>query len=121
MAHGPSRSATCGIFPDRDTNPCPLHRQLTETGFEESTGSLTNVLGLEVSVISGMEEWKWQWVSCFLVSWLQFPDLLTVHSTLALETPGVLNWLYTRIIEKILLLRTIPPESLGVGPRHQDL
>ncbi|XP_060013491.1 protein cordon-bleu isoform X5 [Lagenorhynchus albirostris] len=27
MAHGPSRSAACGIFPDRGTNPRPLHRQ----------------------------------------------------------------------------------------------
>ncbi|XP_060149729.1 5-formyltetrahydrofolate cyclo-ligase isoform X2 [Globicephala melas] len=27
MAHGPSRSVACGIFPDRGTNPCPLHRQ----------------------------------------------------------------------------------------------
>ncbi|XP_059868499.1 cysteine-rich hydrophobic domain-containing protein 2 isoform X2 [Delphinus delphis] len=27
MAHGPSRSAACGIFPDRDTNPRPLYRQ----------------------------------------------------------------------------------------------
>ncbi|XP_059868809.1 evC complex member EVC isoform X6 [Delphinus delphis] len=27
MAHGPSRSAACGIFLDRGTNPCPLHRQ----------------------------------------------------------------------------------------------
>ena len=27
MAHGPSRSAACGTFPDRGTNPCPLHRQ----------------------------------------------------------------------------------------------
>ena len=27
MAHGPSHSAACGIFPDRGTNPCPLHRQ----------------------------------------------------------------------------------------------
>ena len=26
-AHGPSRSAACGIFPDRGTNPCPLYRQ----------------------------------------------------------------------------------------------
>ena len=25
MVHGPSRSAACGIFPDRDTNLCPLH------------------------------------------------------------------------------------------------
>ncbi len=27
MAHGPSCSAACGIFPDRGMNPCPLHRQ----------------------------------------------------------------------------------------------
>ena len=27
MAHGISRSAACGIFPDRGMNPCPLHRQ----------------------------------------------------------------------------------------------
>ncbi|XP_066880085.1 patatin-like phospholipase domain-containing protein 4 isoform X2 [Kogia breviceps] len=26
-AHGPSRSAACEIFPDQDTNLCPLHRQ----------------------------------------------------------------------------------------------
>ena len=27
VAHGPSRSAACGIFLDRGTNPCPLHWQ----------------------------------------------------------------------------------------------
>ena len=27
VAHGPSRSAACGILPDRGTNPCPLHWQ----------------------------------------------------------------------------------------------
>ena len=27
LAHGPSRSAACGIFPDWGTNPCPLHWQ----------------------------------------------------------------------------------------------
>ena len=27
VAHGPSRSAACGIFPDRGTNPCALHWQ----------------------------------------------------------------------------------------------
>ena len=26
-AHGPSCSAACGIFPDRGSNPCPLHWQ----------------------------------------------------------------------------------------------
>ena len=27
VAHGPSRSVACGIFPDQDSNPCPLHWQ----------------------------------------------------------------------------------------------
>ena len=27
IAHGPSHSVACGSFPDRGTNPCPLHRQ----------------------------------------------------------------------------------------------
>ena len=27
VAHRPSHSAACGIFPDRGTNPCPLHWQ----------------------------------------------------------------------------------------------
>ena len=27
VAHGPSRSAACGMFPDQGSNPCPLHWQ----------------------------------------------------------------------------------------------
>ena len=27
VAHGPSRSVACGIFPDHGSNPCPLHWQ----------------------------------------------------------------------------------------------
>ena len=27
VAHGPSCSAACGIFPDRGSNPCPVHWQ----------------------------------------------------------------------------------------------
>ena len=27
VAHGPSRSATCGTLPDQGSNPCPLHWQ----------------------------------------------------------------------------------------------
>ena len=27
VAHGPGCSATCGIFPDQGSNPCPLHWQ----------------------------------------------------------------------------------------------
>ena len=27
VAHGPSCSMACGIFPDQSSNPCPLHQQ----------------------------------------------------------------------------------------------
>ena len=27
VAHGPSHSTACGIFPDQGSNPCPLHWQ----------------------------------------------------------------------------------------------
>ena len=27
VAHGPSCSAACGIFPDQGSNPCPVHQQ----------------------------------------------------------------------------------------------
>ena len=27
VAHGPSCSTACGIFPDQGSNPCPLHWQ----------------------------------------------------------------------------------------------
>ena len=31
VAHGPSCSAACGIFPDQGSNPCPLHWQALST------------------------------------------------------------------------------------------
>ncbi|XP_069900718.1 zinc finger protein 705A-like isoform X2 [Globicephala melas] len=49
MAHGPSCSAACGIFPDRGTNPCPLHRQADSPPLRHQgsrvTSTLTIILG----------------------------------------------------------------------------
>ena len=43
MAHGPSRSA-CGIFLDRGTNPCPLHRQADTQPLRHQGSPLTSFL-----------------------------------------------------------------------------
>ena len=50
VAHGPSRSAACGILPDQGSNPCPLHWQadsqpLRHQGSPLSTFAL--LLGME--------------------------------------------------------------------------
>ena len=45
VAHGPSCSAACGIFPDQGSNPCPLHWQadsqpLRHQGSPRDSGSI---------------------------------------------------------------------------------
>ena len=50
VAHGPSCSAACEIFPDQGSNPCPLHWQadsqpLRHQGSPGSKSYLHNLLG----------------------------------------------------------------------------
>ena len=44
MAHGPSRSAACGIFPDQGSNPCPLHWQADSQPLHHQGSPGTSVL-----------------------------------------------------------------------------
>ena len=48
VAHGPSCSAACGIFPDQGSNPCPLHWQ-TDIQPLRHQGSPFLVFNLKVS------------------------------------------------------------------------
>ena len=45
VAHGPSCSTACGIFPDQGSNPCPLHRQADSQPLRHQ-GSLPTVCQL---------------------------------------------------------------------------
>ncbi|XP_059854221.1 calcium/manganese antiporter SLC30A10 isoform X2 [Delphinus delphis] len=47
MAHGPSRSAAFGIFPDWGTNPCSLHRQVDSQPLRHQVVSSSCVSCLE--------------------------------------------------------------------------
>ena len=50
MAHGPNRSTACGIFPERGTNPRPLHRQADSQPLRHQ-GSPKNDLFLIMMII----------------------------------------------------------------------
>ena len=52
MAHRLSRSAACGIFPDRESNLCPRHWQVDSYPLYHQ-GSLGIVLKMEVGVENG--------------------------------------------------------------------
>uniref|UniRef100_A0A8C9C690 Uncharacterized protein n=1 Tax=Phocoena sinus TaxID=42100 RepID=A0A8C9C690_PHOSS len=53
MAHGPSRSAACGIFPDWDTNPRPLYRQVDSQPLRHQGGPSIVLWGLGEGVLLG--------------------------------------------------------------------
>ena len=52
VAHGPSCSAACGIFPDQGSNPCHLHWQADSQPLRHQGSPLLLVLNNEIRVIS---------------------------------------------------------------------
>ena len=44
VAHGPSCSVACGIFPDQGSNPCPLHWQVDSQPPRHQGGPLPSLL-----------------------------------------------------------------------------
>ena len=48
VAHGPSCSAACGIFPDRGSNPCALHWQADSQPLCQQGSPYNNVLNFEL-------------------------------------------------------------------------
>ena len=54
VAHGPSCSVACGIFPDQGSNPCPLHWQADSQPLCHQ-GSLTSFFK---AVLGSQQNWE---------------------------------------------------------------
>ena len=52
VAHGLSRSAACGIFPDQGSNPCPLHWQADSQPLRHQGSPYSCILILQLCVHS---------------------------------------------------------------------
>ena len=87
VAHGPSCSAACGIFPDQGSNPCPLHWQADSqplrhqgsprTVFKwwiklqfKSTGKMFS----QTQVGSRKLYWPWKNTTYLKTKWLKMQD-----------------------------------------------
>ena len=46
VAHGPSCSAACGIFPDEGLNPCPLHWQADSQPLHHQGSPISSFKGI---------------------------------------------------------------------------
>ena len=47
VAHGPSCSAACGIFPDQGSNLCPLHQQADSQPLHHQGSPVYNILRVQ--------------------------------------------------------------------------
>ena len=87
VAHGPSCSAACGIFPDQGSNPCPLHWQADSQPLRHQGSpapmSLTCLLFVDTFLLSGRTR------SCRFSGILSAPAL---ESAIAPGSPGSSYW-----------------------------
>ena len=59
VAHGPSRSAACGILPDQGPNPRPPHRQADSQPLRhQGSPSLLLLMELMLSIVATNIKWK---------------------------------------------------------------
>ena len=66
VAHGPSCSAACGIFPDQGSNPCPLHWQADSQPLRHQGSPTLSILNItsghespgQVVICQSAEAWN---------------------------------------------------------------
>ena len=51
VAHGPSCSAACGIFPDQGSNPCPLHWQADSQPLRHQGNPVAIIINLRIRTL----------------------------------------------------------------------
>ena len=68
VAHGPSRSAACGIFPDQGSNPCPLHWQADSQPLRHQ-GSPIHYVFINLTFLGTSFKWNH---TAFVFLWLAY-------------------------------------------------
>ena len=61
VAHGPSCSAACGIFPDQGSNPCPLHWQADSQPLHHQGSPLLTSLSVVCDQSHLTPTFFWSW------------------------------------------------------------
>ena len=73
VAHGPTCSTACGIFPDQGSNPCSLHRQADSQPLRHQGSPLRPFLTTSIKKVSHVSYHSTPFLSC--------PFSLSMHSS----------------------------------------
>ena len=86
VAHGPSCSTACGIFPDQGSNPCPLHREADSQPLRHQGSPVFNFL--QKFLIGRSKYFILVKVFSFSQTWAYMLALqITIHGTLTSMLP----------------------------------
>ena len=88
VAHGPSCSAACGIFPDQGSNPCPLHWQADSQPLHHQGSPY---------FYCNDENYDNQWVNCLIQD-------LSAHQRLSFLWP-LASWFFSSLFNYRCLFR----------------
>ena len=77
VAHGPSRSTACGIFPDQGLNPCPLHWQADSQPLHHQGSPSYSFLKAIFAVSSNL---SWQFVVFVVFNLLALKNYSLPHN-----------------------------------------
>ena len=72
VAHGPSCSVACGIFPDQGSNPCPLHWQADCQPLRHQGSPLNCFLMPRIHFACSRTSFKWTHAICTLLGLTHF-------------------------------------------------
>ena len=99
VAHGPSCSVACGIFPDQGSNPCPLHWQ-TDSQPLRHQGSPTTHFLIELFVCLILS-----FMSCLYILEIN-PVLVALFANIFSHSEGCLFVLFmvSLVVQKLLSL-----------------
>ena len=78
VAHGPSCSAACGIFPGQGSNPCPLHWQADSQPLCHQGSPPTHVFYLSAILWSASFPWNILGTSFYINKSISSPESLPV-------------------------------------------
>ena len=100
VAHGPSCSAACGIFPDQGSNPCPLHWQADSRPLRHQGSpiyfihsSLCLLIPIPLSCPSPLPSPHREPLDCFLYLWVCFYFAVYIHLYYFLDS--TYKWYHT--------------------------
>ena len=89
VAHGPSCSTACGIFPDQGSNPCPLHWQADSQPLRHQGSPTLNFLIIDYKILAVFSNFVLSTNLIFISSLFSFKFIIKIFEQVRVMDKGL--------------------------------